>query len=125
MIGDPDRRQVYDLYGEEGLKEGHRFNIKRGPDYKYFINVTLEEIYSGLQKDVIVKRNEVCRSCTGTGAENAKLQTCTKCDGRGQTIETFRNGWGQSWQEWVTCSKCNGKGNTIPKKCTDCKGKGV
>lgn len=45
--------------------------------------MTLEELYSGTQRDMSITRNSYCPKCRGTGAKDGKTKTCPKCNGQG------------------------------------------
>ena len=125
VLSDATKRQVFDLKGYSGLNNAGNFNKKRGPDYKYYIKLTLEEIYMGMTKDITVQRNEICKECAGTGALNKKTKTCNVCNGRGYTTKMQKNQWGQTYQMQYECDKCKGEGIIIPEKCPKCDGKKV
>ena len=36
---------------------------------KYSVNLTFEEAYSGVNKEINITRNEKCPTCSGTGAK--------------------------------------------------------
>ena len=44
----------------------------RGADVRYDIDITLEEAYSGVSKNVNLKIHDVCVSCSGTGSAGSK-----------------------------------------------------
>ena len=48
------------------------------------LNVTLEDIYNGGERKIKIYRSRNCKSCKGNGSTNPeKVQTCSKCKGRG------------------------------------------
>ncbi len=60
-----------------------------------------------------------CPACRGSGqitGANGQMQTCTKCQGRGQIRCTLCHGTGK-----ITCRQCKGTGYAI---CTSCGGTG-
>ena len=46
----------------------------KGADLKYSVNLTFEEAYSGVNKEINITRNEKCPTCSGTGAKNGTNQ---------------------------------------------------
>ncbi|KAJ0412694.1 hypothetical protein ATCC90586_002324 [Pythium insidiosum] len=90
VLSDPQKRQVYDLEGIEGLEQeeqgGGRANSPfdsffggggkpRGPDAAVEMPVTLEELYNGAQKEARFMKNVICRKCRGTGAKGGKRES--------------------------------------------------
>jgi DnaJ homolog subfamily A member 2 len=90
VLSDPNKRKLYDQYGEEGLNQqgmnytnpedffsnifggmgGFGFNSsnngkRRGKDVIQSMDVTLEEIYSGKTKKFQISKNILCSSCNG------------------------------------------------------------
>jgi DnaJ-class molecular chaperone len=50
VLTDPDKKRIYDIYGEEGLnKESElmREDLEKGPDARADITVSLEDLYNG------------------------------------------------------------------------------
>ncbi len=93
----------------------------RGRDIQYETELTLEEAYSGVKKDIKYPRYDHCKSCDGTGAKDGKaLKTCATCRGQGQVI--MSSGFFRMAQ---TCSQCKGSGKTITEKCPECSGQGL
>ena len=148
VISDPKKRDIYDRYGEEGIKEGmgngaefdpfdffsgfggfghrSRENVKRKCKSKLIqLHITLEDAYNGGKKELEYQKRIICTKCKGTGASNpdAKI-TCTKCNGKGVRLVVQRHG-PMILQSQTTCDECNGEGKIIKDKCKDCKGKMV
>ena len=56
----------------------------KGADLKYSVNLTFEEAYSGVNKEINITRNEKCPTCSGTGAKpGTHPETCSICGGKG------------------------------------------
>lgn len=66
---------------------------KKGRDLKYNIDITFEEAYLGVEKDIVINREEVCNTCNGNKAKpGSKVETCKTCGGSGvirQTVSTI------------------------------------
>ncbi len=66
-LTDPEKKELYDIYGEEGLNQ--EMNIKnqqkqRGPNYKAEISVSLEELYNGETRELNLEKNVICPNAT-------------------------------------------------------------
>lgn len=107
-----------DIFG--GASRGGGRRADRGADIQYEVEVTLEDVYKGIKKNIKVPRHEYCASCQGTGAKNGtSLAKCSACQGSGYTVVS--SGFFRMQQ---TCHQCGGQGKTITEKCTDCHGHG-
>jgi DnaJ-class molecular chaperone len=105
VLSDKDKRETYDKYGEEGLKNGgggggmddlfsmfmgggrggqaQKRQVKVKPITKQ-VEVSLADIYNGKEIFVDVDRHRICSDCNGVGGSDATaVQTCTGCKGRG------------------------------------------
>ena len=64
---------------------GPRNGPERGADLRYDVEITLEQAFRGMEREIVVPRAQACEPCSGTGSEgNAPLETCTTCQGAGQ-----------------------------------------
>lgn len=104
-----------DLFGG-----GRRSGPPRGRDLKIRLDLTLEEIDAGVERTVQIKREELCGTCSGSGAKaGTQPVTCTTCGGRGQV---------QRSQGFFTmasaCPACRGAGQIIESPCGSCNGAG-
>lgn len=94
-----------------------RKSATRGEDLRYTMSVTLEEVASGTEKEIVVPRFVRCRTCGGEGADPAGGQkTCDVCKGSGRATgpRLLR----------TDCYHCDGRGFTVVKTCPDCGGDG-
>ncbi len=93
----------------------------RGRDIQYETEITLEEAYHGVKKEIRFPRYDFCRDCDGTGAKDGKaLKTCPQCKGQGQIM--MSSGFFRMAQ---TCGQCRGTGKIITEKCPVCTGQGM
>lgn len=97
---------------------------RKGADLKVNLDITFEEAYSGVEKEISINRNEVCKSCNGTGAKSGTTPvTCGNCNGQGKVKQVVTTPFGQMATQKV-CNVCGGTGKVIKEPCIDCKGKG-
>ena len=97
----------------------------RGRDIRTRVKVTLEDIYSGCDKDVTIERNRPCKECDGKGTKNASdVKTCPTCNGSGQVQNVVNSLFGRTIS-YSTCPHCSGTGKTVSNPCSKCKGQGV
>jgi len=133
ILTNAEKRQIYDLYGDEGLdrqQQGQnnpwqQGNLNKGPNAYADISVTLEDLYNGVEKDMTIHRNVLCPQCRGTGAKDAKTKQCTACGGKGVRMQNVQVGFGFNMQMQVTCDKCGGRGTIHASNCPHCSGKRV
>src|SRR5207302_1925551 len=93
---------------------------QRGSDLRYDMQITLEEAAFGTEKEIEVRKLDVCDQCQGSGAEpGSRSINCPTCGGRGQVISS--RGFFQVSQ---TCPRCRGVGQIIEKPCRACDGEG-
>lgn len=98
---------------------------RKGSDIRYNLNLEFMEAVFGAEKEVSITRNELCSSCSGTGAkEGTAFENCTRCGGSGQVRERQRTILGE-FVNVRTCSTCDGEGKVVKEKCSECSGKGI
>ena len=98
---------------------------RKGADLSTYIDITFEEAFLGVEKEIPITRNETCDTCHGTGAKvgTSKIK-CSMCNGTGQITQIQNTILGQM-QTTRTCSNCHGTGEIIKEPCDTCKGKGT
>jgi molecular chaperone DnaJ len=103
---------------------GGRQQRTEGRDMGVGLRLTLEEVATGVKKEIVYDRLAPCPDCEGTGmAEGGKEVTCPECDGRGRVVTVQRTFLGDM-QTASTCTKCGGTGKTIDNPCPECEGQG-
>lgn len=158
VLSDPERRRVYDAYGEEGLRGGgyrpgaggfgsmddilsslfgqggegifgDAFGFgsagpASGGDVAGEIEVTLEEVLTGVTRELSFEAVSVCEHCRGNGAEpGTPISTCADCEGRGEVRRVRRTPFGQLMQA-APCQRCGGAGRIPEQPCAECGGRG-
>ncbi len=97
---------------------------ERGSDLKISVKLTLEEISTGIDKKIKIKRQEKCQTCGGSGAKSGSgMSTCPTCGGSGEIRKATRTMFGQ-FVNIVQCSTCGGIGKIIKEPCPACGGTG-
>ncbi len=109
------------LGGSRGFGGG-RTRQHRGFDLETDVEITLEEVLTGTEKEVTFDRLTVCDTCLGSGAKSGTTpQTCQTCQGQGKVAQA---GLGGMFRMVSACPTCQGRGSVIVEKCEDCKGRG-
>jgi molecular chaperone DnaJ len=153
VLSDPERRQIYDRYGWEGLDSrgkaphaqgfgsfsdifdaffgGDPFGGGRGGpgpvqggDIGVEVEITLAEAASGTTVTAAFDAVETCDHCHGNRAEpGTPIETCPRCDGAGQLRTVAQTAFGQMVRAQV-CDQCGGDGKVATTPCTVCHGQG-
>jgi len=147
VLSDGDQRARYDRLGHAGL-EGTGFDFGgfpdifdmfravvggfgfeeepslRGSDLLEEIEITLEEVATGVEREIAVSRYVTCEECAGEGAEpGTQRAKCPTCRGVGRVRYQQRSMFLTFSQE-AECPDCRGTGIHIAKPCPKCKGSG-
>ncbi|KAK9727068.1 hypothetical protein RND81_05G256000 [Saponaria officinalis] len=150
VLSDPEKREIYDQYGEDALKEGsgihYPFDIfssffggnpfgggggssrgrrqRRGEDVIHPLKVSLEDLYGGTTKKLSLSRNVICSKCSGKGSKSGASMKCDGCQGSGMKVSIRHLGPSMIQQMQHPCNECKGTGETISDKdrCPQCKG---
>ena len=128
--------QFGDIFGGAGFDLGDLFGggsrssrggqrVLRGSDLRVKVKLTLEEIATGTEKKIKVRKLVTCPVCHGTGsADGGQGDVCPTCKGTGRTIRAQRGIFGMM-QVQEECPTCHGEGRIIKNKCAKCQGEGV
>jgi molecular chaperone DnaJ len=126
--------QFGDIFGGVGFDFGDFFGggrgsraqrVRRGTDLRVKVRLTLEEIATGIEKKIKVRKLVDCQACNGTGSEDRSAgETCPTCKGTGRTVRAQRGIFGMM-QVQEECPTCHGEGKIIKNKCPKCNGEGV
>ncbi len=116
-----------DIFGFGGTRRHsgrHKQPGIQGSDLKVNLKLTLEEIASGSEKTIKVRKFEKCKTCSGSGAKpGSSTIECQTCGGTGELRHVSRSVFGQFVNIQV-CHTCNGEGRVIKDKCPECSGEG-
>jgi molecular chaperone DnaJ len=152
VLSDPQKRANYDRYGHAGAPGGFGgggfaaegfgdiFDMffgqarggnaarangpQRGSDLRYDAEITLEEAFTGTQREISFRHLATCTTCKGTGAEPGTLVVaCDRCSGTGIARQVRQTPLGQFVTQ-TTCGKCNGDGQVVQTPCHTCHGRG-
>lgn len=111
---------IFDIFFGGGRGRGPA----RGRDLRYDVNLTLEQVATGLETTIEVPRTERCQTCGGSGARpGTNPAACSNCRGSGQVTRAQNTPFGQ-FVTSTTCPKCGGRGQIITNPCSDCSGTG-
>lgn len=142
VLSDPQKRQLYDQYGEEGLEQGgmgggmaaedlfaqffgggsafggmfgggmRETGPKKARTIHHVHKVSLEDIYRGKVSKLALQKSVICPACEGRGGKEGAVRTCTGCNGAG--MKTMMRQMGPMIQRFQTiCPDCQGEGETI------------
>ncbi|GAB9469555.1 hypothetical protein Gpo141_00006831 [Globisporangium polare] len=149
VLSDPEKRELYDQYGEEGLQQGagggdpsdlfsqffrgaqgggrRRTGPQKGEDLTHPLKVSLEDLYNGKTVKLAVNRDVLCSRCDGRGGAEGAEKTCDTCQGRGMRVQLRQIAPGMVQQMQSVCPDCRGQGKSIREsdRCKHCKGKKV
>ena len=151
VLSDVERRRTYDQYGAEGLRSGGfdpgagfgsvddifqaffgqgfgGFGGGGGPavggDILVQTELSLDEVATGVERELTFEAVVVCSHCRGNGAEpGTPIETCDRCGGAGQLRQVTRTPFGQMVRG-VTCDVCHGSGKVPDTPCEVCDGIG-
>lgn len=111
--------------GFGGGSSARKDSPRQGSHLQYKIDLTFEEAVFGTTKEITLKRNEKCSTCSGSGAKPGTSKvTCSACNGKGK-VQTVQRSIIGTFATTKTCEKCQGTGKTVESPCTDCSGSGI
>jgi len=112
-----------DLFGQQRGGQ-RRTRGEAGSDLRVRLDVTLEEVATGVEKTLRIKHYKTCTTCNGSGAEGDQaFETCTVCSGTGEQRQVTRSVFGQ-FINIAPCANCSGTGEILKSKCATCSGEG-
>lgn len=98
-----------------------RSYAERGEDIRYDVTMTLEEAFTGIEKEITIATSKECEHCHGHGtADGKEAPICATCGGSGK-VRTQQGGF---FVFETTCPQCRGAGRVVLEKCKKCRGTG-
>lgn len=148
VLSDQQKRQLYDQYGHDGLKQsgfsgfqgaedifssfgdifedflgfggGGGNRPSKGANLRYDLEIDFKEAVFGVNKKIEIEKYAVCGKCNGSRSESGSgTSTCQTCKGVGKV--TRSQGF---FSIASACPACHGEGVKIEKPCKACKGQG-
>ena len=114
--------QVFGGASGRGGRGGGR--KQRGQDISIDVEITLEEVARGVEKEFNIYKGITCPKCGGSGGEpGSAIKDCPRCKGKGQIEETRSAGF-FSFSQVRICPECRGSGRKPEKVCSQCGGDG-
>lgn len=137
-LSDPGKKSQYDherMYGGNPYNQFSHMddminrvmgrNMRRptpkGQDLRITLDLSLEEIFHGITKNIRYSRKVSCDTCKGIGG---KEDVCTTCNGTGHLKHMVRDPFGNVQMSISPCGVCMGGGKTLKDPCDVCKGTG-
>ena len=112
-----------DIFGGGSRSARAKNAPRQGENVGARLEITFEEAAFGTEKEINIQRIEICASCSGKGAADGDIETCSQCRGSGQ-VRTTQSFMGISMQSTSSCPSCGGRGKLIKNPCNTCRGKG-
>ena len=150
ILGNKDKRETYDNYGEEGLNNnmseqmpnmdpfgmfGNIFNMNnhsrpktRTKDRQEIVEISLEDIYKEKTMKINYDKLIICKKCLGLGVKDkTKTKRCVNCKGTGKILRVVQVAPGFISQTQSMCNICVGTGkmNEDNNICEECNGEKV
>ncbi|EKX52980.1 hypothetical protein GUITHDRAFT_159242 [Guillardia theta CCMP2712] len=143
VLSDPSKKQLYDQFGEAGVKGagmGGGAGFSDFGDFSPFGDIFetffgggegqdqeeidfMKAIFGG-EENIRVSHLESCTTCEGSGLKpGTKPRTCSTCGGSGVVTQVARTPLGMLQQQ-SACPQCNGEGQIIDEYCGTCSGRG-
>lgn len=111
--------QMFSMFGGPGgpWKSTRKPQEKRGSDFLHRVNVSLDDVFRGIEKTLRLTIERDCKDC---------YTKCHECDCTGVTTQQIRNGFFVQIMQ-VACTRCKGKGFVLApaQGCGNCAGKGT
>lgn len=113
-----------DIFGDVFRGGSQRGARGRGHDIVIDAEISLEDAYKGVQREINLRRAVKCDKCGGGGGEpGVKTKQCPTCKGRGQVEQRAGAGF-FTFSQITACPECGGTGKIPEKVCTKCDAQG-
>lgn len=137
-LSDDNKRREYDMQfsnpfgsGFDPFSDFNPFNVfergsrhmNKGDDIRITLNISLEEAYNGIKKEIEYEVDEQCHHCHGTGSDDGKKHACPYCHGTG-VIQNVRTMGNARFMSQSPCQHCHGTGQVVQTPCKTCNGSG-
>ncbi len=123
-FGDIFGGSIFDDVFSGGRQQRRRASGQAGSDLRVQLKLSLEEIATGVEKKIKIKKSKTCHACSGSGAKPGSAKTtCPHCGGTGELRQVSRSMFGQ-FVNITTCLHCGGEGQIIRDQCPTCGGEG-
>jgi molecular chaperone DnaJ len=97
---------------------------RAGRDVLVGVELTLEEVLTGVTREVQVEVAASCDACGGNGSSDGSApERCSTCKGAGRVQRMVRTPLG-SMATASACSACSGTGRSVANACRACRGEG-
>lgn len=101
-----------------------RETYTNGSDVELIDEISLEEAFRGLKKNIRFQTFVACEHCQGLGHfPKEGFSGCSVCGGKGEIRVNQKTFFG-NFSQVKACDACHGKGQIPKKQCSDCKGLG-
>ncbi len=117
---------IFDMFFGDvrGAAQPRRSGPQRGSDLRYDLEITLEEAFTGVVKEIAFSHLAQCEACHGSAAQPGTLiAACDRCGGTGVVRHARQTPLGQFVTQ-APCAKCGGEGSIIQTPCETCSGRG-
>lgn len=115
-----------DIFGGAGIGGAgtRRAAADRGYDLETEVELSLEQVATGVDHTLEFERMDLCDACSGSGARpGSQPKSCPTCEGRGQVHQQVQGFFGLSVRI-TECPRCRGKGTLVDEPCPQCRGTG-
>ena len=119
-----------DIFGQDPRFSGfggarrRRGQGRPGSDLRVRLELTLEEIAEGVERQLKLRKYVPCEVCDGSGAEGDDgYETCPTCEGQGE-VRTVTNSILGQFVNVQPCPNCAGEGRVVTSACGACNGDG-
>src|SRR3954464_5577835 len=125
-----DIGDIFSMFGLDDLFGGGRRpgggrgrgGGQQGQHLEVQVELTLNEVATGVEKTIEFERPDVCETCKGSGARpGSSPVVCVQCGGQGRVAQ---QGFGGMFRMVTACPNCRGRGTIIKDHCPTCSGSG-
>ena len=113
-----------DFFGGSSRRGSTRQMASHGRDIGVTLEVSLEEAFRGVAREIELRKLVKCHRCGGEGGEpgTGKIN-CKTCQGAGELKKTQRTLFGV-FSQTAVCPTCHGEGRYPEQVCRECSGEG-